>query len=103
MWFCDVAMRRLFACFFFVVLLESCSDSGNGRENPAGTPDVDSAVPTITVDSLREGMMRVAPNGASVLLNDRMRVKLGYAYSLGIHEVTCAEFEKIAKDEDWYF
>ena len=103
MWFCDVAMRRLFACIFFLILLESCSDSGNGRENPAGTPDVDSAVPTITVDSLREGMMRVAPNGASVLLNDRMRVKLDYAYSLGIHEVTCAEFEKIAKDEDWYF
>ena len=96
-------MRRLFACFVFFVLLESCSDSnGDGHENPA--VGVNSELPPLIMpDSLRDGMMRIAPNGASVLLNNQMRVKLDYAYSLGIHEVTCGEFEKISKEETWYF
>lgn len=103
MWIFDVAMRRLFACFVFFVLLESCSDSnGDGHENSA--VGVNSELPPLIMpDSLRDGMMRIAPNGASVLLNNQMRVKLDYAYSLGIHEVTCGEFEKISKEETWYF
>ena len=89
--FSDLVMKRLFACFLLCEILASCSDShGNGRENPAVGVDSEST-PVIVLDSLREGMMRIIPNGASS------------SYSLGIHEVTCAEFDKIAKDEDWYF
>lgn len=61
-------------------------------------------LPVIKVDSLREGMMRVVTRGAPVWLSGgRMRVDLDYDYSLGIHEVTCAEFEDVARKEDWYF
>ncbi|ACX74811.1 hypothetical protein Fisuc_1208 [Fibrobacter succinogenes subsp. succinogenes S85] len=89
--FSDLVMKRWFACFLLCVALASCSDShGDGRKNPAESADSESA-PVIVLDSLREGMMRIIPNGASS------------AYSLGIHEVTCSEFDKIAKDEDWYF
>ncbi|PWJ66510.1 uncharacterized protein (TIGR02171 family) [Fibrobacter sp. UWB6] len=45
-------------------------------------------------------MMRIQPNGATVLLGDgRMRVNLDYDYSLGIHEVTCAEYKVVYKME----
>ena len=92
-----------------LALLGACSNSQmecveDSSEN-AGILAVDSVkVPVISVDSLRPGMMRVAPNGAYVLLGDgRMRVKLDYDYSLGIHEVTCGEFDAGAREEDWYF
>lgn len=92
-----------------LALLGACSNSQmecveDPGENP-GILAVDSVkVPVISVDSLRPGMMRVAPNGAYVLLGDgRMRVKLDYDYSLGIHEVTCGEFDAVAREEDWYF
>ena len=77
--------------------MEGTDDLGYGAAGPVITP-------AISPDSLREGMMRVEPNGATVLLGGgQMRVNLDYSYSLGIHEVTCAEFEDVAKEEDWYF
>lgn len=92
-----------------MVPLGACSNSQmEGEENSddnAGASVVDSVkYPVVTVDSLRPGMMRVAPNGASVLLgNGRMRVNLDYDYSLGVHEVTCAEFEEVSEKETWFF
>ena len=92
-----------------LALLGACSNSQmEGEENSddnAGASVVDSVkYPVVTVDSLRPGMMRVAPNGASVLLgNGRMRVNLDYDYSLGVHEVTCAEFEEVSEKETWFF
>ena len=92
-----------------IVFFGACSNSHyeeqDGSVADADTPAADSVkVPVITVDSLRPGMMRVSPNGASVLLGDgQMRVNLNYEYSLGIHEVTCGEFRDISKKEDWYF
>ena len=100
---------RLVASLLFFVLLESCSNSHYGEQEgsvaDASGPVVDTVkVPVITVDSLRPGMMRVVPNGASVLLGEGpMRVNLDYEYSLGIHEVTCDEFESISRNQDWYF
>ena len=73
------------------MLFGACSNSHyeeqEGSVADAGVPAVDSVkVPVITVDSLRPGMMRIVPNGASVLLGDgKMRVNLNYEYSLGIH------------------
>ena len=92
-----------------MVLFGACSNSHyeeqDGSVADADAPGIDSVkVPVITLDSLREGMMRVSPNGASVLLGDgQMRVNLDYEYSLGIHEVTCDEFESISRNQDWYF
>ena len=100
---------RLAASLLFFVLLVSCSNSHFEEQESsvvdAGEPIVDSVkVPVITVDSLRSGMMRVAPNGASVLLGDGpMRVNLNYEYSLGIHEVTCDEFEQTLRNENLYY
>ena len=100
---------RLVASLLFCVLFGACSNSHyeeqEGSVADAGVPAVDSVkVPVITVDSLRPGMMRIVPNGASVLLGDgKMRVNLNYEYSLGIHEVTCDEYKEISRNEDWYF
>ena len=94
---------------FAMVLFGACSNSHyeeqEGSVADVGIPAVDSVkVPVITIDSLRPGMMRVSPNGASVLLGDgKMRVNLNYEYSLGIHEVTCNEFREVSKKEDWFF
>lgn len=84
------------AMAFFGACSNSHYEEQDGSVADADAPAIDSVkVPVITVDSLREGMMRVSPNGASVLLGDgQMRVNLDYEYSLGIHEVTCDEFEK---------
>ena len=100
---------RLVASLLFCVFWGACSNSQIEKVEDSGgnadIPAVDSVkVPVITVDSLRPGMMRVSPNGASVLLGDgEMRVNLNYEYSLGIHEVTCAEFEEVSEKETWYF
>ena len=60
-------------------------------------------VPVVTEDSLREGMMRVYPNGAAVMLGGgQMMVSLDYPYSLGVHEVTCGEYEKYASGLEGY-
>ena len=92
-----------------MVLFGACSNSHyeeqDGSVADAGETAADSVkVPVIAVDSLRPGLMRVSPNGASVLLgNGQMRVSLNYEYSLGIHEVTCDEYKEISRKEDWYF
>jgi len=92
-----------------LALLGACSNSQmECVEDPgenAGILAVDSVkVPVISVDSLRPGMMRVEPNGVSVLLGDgRMQVSLDYGYSLGIHEVTCGEFGEVSEKESWFF
>ena len=108
---------RLIAGLLFSVFLQACSPDTDEPE--LKFPDVIVAladtsvdqitlpvpepVPVITEDTLREGMMRVDPNGASVSLGGgRMRVRLDYPYSLGIHEVTCLEYEEYASELDGY-
>lgn len=89
-----------------LVLLGACSNSqmDEGLDDESRSAERDVAVPEVELDSLRPGMMRIKSNGASVLLgDDRMRVKLDYDYSLGIHEVTCGEFAQISEKETWYF
>ena len=93
------------AMAFFGACSNSHYEEQDGSVADADASAVDSAkVPVITVDSLRPEMMRVSPNGASVLLGDgKMRVNLNYEYSLGIHEVTCDEYKEISQKEDWFF
>ena len=100
--------RRLVASLLFFVLLGACSNSRFEEQESSvaeADPAIDTVVtPTVTQDSLREGMIKVSSRGASVWLGDgRMRVKLDYDFSLGRHEVTCSEFRKVSMEEDWYF
>lgn len=93
------------AMAFFGACSNSHYEEQDGSVADADASAVDSAkVPVIMVDSLRPEMMRVLPNGASVLLGDgKMRVNLNYEYSLGIHEVTCDEFEQTLENEGKYY
>ena len=107
---------RLIAGLLFSVFIQACTDPDELKLQPFEVvePPIDTSVvqtppptpkpvPLITEDSLREGMLRVDPNGASVLLGGgRMQVHLDYPYSLGIHEVTCREYKEYAHELDGY-
>ena len=100
----NFATTRLLASILLFAILASCSNSHSDHGNPMNgdEPSAADSVPEIKQDSLRAGMMRINPNGKSVLLGvDGMRVKLGYDYSLGIHEVTCGEFNEMGRTEGW--
>lgn len=86
-------------CFFLlalsVALLESCSNSSGVSQE-------------IVEDSSHEGMVVVLASGQSVALgtNDTdapakekpsMKVSFDYDFSIGKHEVTCSEFNELAK------
>ena len=94
-----------------ILLFAACSNSvmeSSLNEMASDSLTVVSVVP----DSLRSDMLRVSPAGATVLLGSNgapargnekpeMRVKLDYDFSLGVHEVSCGEFENVAQVEYW--
>ena len=88
---------RFFICFFIAVLLCACSNSEG----------VSASLVEKSADS-HKGLIRLMANGASVTLgtndvkarsNDRpmMDVDFSYDFSVGRHEVTCEEFNKLMK------
>ena len=91
---------RLVFVFFIAVFFYACSNS-------VGIEPVDDSIVELGSDSF-SGMIRVTAVRANVVLgtNDTlaafserpsMKVKLDYSFSIGRHEVTCAEFNELMK------
>ena len=83
------------------ILFCACSNSENLSVSGQGTPV------EVSEDSL-SGMFRIKAMGATAILGTNsenarviehpsMRVKFEYDYSLGVHEVTCGEFDSLMK------
>ena len=92
-------MKLIFALIVFLIC--ACSNSESVSETvPNGSADVK--------EKSLLGMLRVEASGATVVLGTNsdnapaserpeMRVKFSYDFSLGVHEVTCGEFNALMK------
>lgn len=92
-------MKLIFALLFFLIC--ACSNSEKFSEAQQGNSV------EVLKDSL-SGMLRIRASGATAVLGTNseesraserpeMRVKFGYDFSLGVHEVTCGEFNALMK------
>ena len=91
---------RILAFFFVSLVLLACSQESGSS----------SAIVVDFSDDELEGMVRVTARNANALLgtNDplakteetpQMRVKIDYSFSMGKHEVTCGEYNKLMKPQ----
>ena len=96
----EFALFGLLLCFALCGVLVACSNSEGILESSKQDGNAD--------EYTLEGMLRVNSEGAIVLMgtndslskaNERpeMRVSLDYKFFIGLHEVTCAEFDSLMK------
>lgn len=97
--------KKILALGIASVLAMSCSNSSLDGASSEHDPVPDNSGVQGTLDSLT-GMVRIKSNGAFVVLGNasskvklneqgQMKVLFDYDFSIGEHEVTCGEFEKL--------
>ena len=76
------------------VFVVACSDSGSSHSNE---PSSDNEIEVFVL--LKNGSVTIGSNDKSFKVNERpaMSVILDYDFYMGIHEVTCGEYAKIAE------
>ena len=88
-------MFQAISLLFFLIAFVACSNSESTRPNDrASSNEIEGMI------FLKSGSVTIGSNDKSFKVNERpaMKVQLDYDFHMGIHEVTCGEYTKIAKE-----
>ena len=92
-------MYKTILLLFFLIAFVACSDS---KSTHSSEQSDDSANEIEGMIRLKSGNVTIGSNDKSFRPNERpaMKVLLDYEFYMGIHEVTCSEYAKVAKNTD---
>ena len=105
-------MYKFVSLLFFLIVIIACSNSesySSDSEDPSEVLVIDFIEDTIAKDSVQAingmafvkgGTVTIGTNDKSFKTNERpaMKVLLDYDFYMGVHEVTCGDYSKVAKE-----